>query len=377
MNELGTYFKLIRILNQIKIKDVLSELGFSRPYFAKIENTIEYISINNQTKKKLEDIYRVKVTNNMKVELEFHDYAKQFLRFVIYENHYEAKCFFLLIQQQRDEIQNMVCLPYFTLIEFVYGVTYRYESEIIDEYIHVLNSVKSQLDQTYVEFYELFHSFYCFQNEQYDSCAQIVERMRSMNHNDELVGIKALMSARLMFQSQQYCNALDEYQVAHQLLLYKYNFKQALKVQIYISQIYSFLNDYDKTITNCLINESYLSITQLSDTDGLRALNYEMLLYALYCDKQFDQLQQWLDKVVVFPYHTMQLCVLAITYMMINKNKSGVNLWSTKMSKALKVTKMDFELYKNFNSLFKSNRYDVAQLRQCLIKVPTLTKLIE
>lgn len=288
-NELGFYFKTIRIYKGITKKKVCDYCGISVQYLTKIEDDLMYISLSKEFRNKLSDALNINFFSDYNFNKTFFNRLNEFIRKCIYSDENGAISIYLDYENKIDSLQQTICYPYFLLMKFVYLVLFerRYNNVlvIIQE---TLDKVKNHFYGGYLQIFLLYLAVYYKNQNKLDSAFDILTKAKSIGNNEHILSMIYYHMSIIQIKKGEYFNSFLSNLKANNLFSNTNNYIRNVYALSHMGLIFLHMRDYAEAIKCC--NEAIES-AKIMNKENIMAINYQNLSWLGMLTKHYNEVK--------------------------------------------------------------------------------------
>lgn len=288
-NELGFYFKTIRIYKGITKKKVCDYCGISVQYLTKIEDDLMYISLSKEFRNKLSDALNINFFSDYNFNKTFFNRLNEFIRKCIYSDENGAISIYLDYENKIDSLQQTICYPYFLLMKFVYLVLFerRYNNElvIIQE---TLDKVKNHFYGGYLQIFLLYLAVFYKNQNKLDSAFDILTKAKSIGNNEHILSMIYYHMSIIQIKKGEYFNSFLSNLKANNLFSNTNNYIRNVYALSHMGLIFLHMRDYAEAIKCC--NEAIES-AKIMNKENIMAINYQNLSWLGMLTKHYNEVK--------------------------------------------------------------------------------------
>ena len=291
-NNVGFYFKSIRLFKGITIKEVCEKTKISREYLKKIENETRFISINKTMSIKMQQALGVQLQHDYNLVKSFNLLSEKFIHSCLFNRHKSALSYYVEIQKKEREIGNSILFPYFILIRYIHLVLYEKDELELEWLEGILAKICNHFDAYKTQLYQLFLAVHTMDLNHEKKALDLFEECLGLS-NDPLVHSQIYLYMGQIQLSQG--NDLEAFLMtskAKELFDANCNYYCSVISLVQLSQIWIYLNGIKRADSLC--NTAILAAKIVADSAVLYESYVNLARMKLYhC--QYNQVSDILN----------------------------------------------------------------------------------
>ncbi len=296
-NEKGLYYKTIRLYKEISKKDVCEQCGISVQYLTKLEDEVNFLSINPDTDHKILTSLGVNYFYDVEYINSFIEKFNQFVQDCFYCRDNDAIRIFKCLNAEEATIENTLIFPQYILLLFIYNVLFDKDNEQ-DEFIRsILKKIDFHFEGRLKQIYYLYLGIYYKNSDNLtEAYHYLKEALRIMNNNENLsmifyhlgiIGIKRGKDLEAFVYNMKAKNLFSDLN----------NFVRTAQCLSHQGLVCFHLKEYSNGIQYC--KEAIVAAKTL-DNHPIIAVNYQNLSWIYLLTKQYENVIENVEKAISY-----------------------------------------------------------------------------
>ncbi len=369
MNEIGCFFKTVRIMRGISKKEVCDKVKISRQYLTKIEDTKEYFSINRNMSQRLQEALNISLVNDITLNDQFLHLYDLFISHAIMANDTIAYKAYNEIMSLRELVSASTLLPTFLLVELVHITMYKKNENEFRRIHDIILKILPHFNLHQKQIYYLFFGVYLNDSAEYKSAIEVLLTSLELRTSEEIKAYTHYQLGVAYMQSNQNLEAINILGLSKATFMNKYNYTRSLQCMNVFTKIYIKLREYNIAIKFVSHVET---IAINSGHQDILNENVENLILIHFFLEQYEEALTLCERQVLSGHETPVLIFLAlfcswklskeISFIKHYKIETDINLYdglSIILKKMIKKPqRVESYLLKSLERLNKSKRID-------------------
>ncbi len=348
-NELGLYFKTLRLVRGLTKKEAARLYHISLSYLDLIEDDIKYVSISNDLKCRMSEVYNIRIKENENEIDQLNQLFNQYFNACFYSLKDEISEIYELIQKKKALIKNTLLYPKYLLIEYLHGFYLEIPIEDQEVISNILSKIFMQFESRDLQIYYLYLSMELRNVGQSEHAKNCLETALEY-WNDDV--IQSLLYSRLSMICSVLGKNFDSLSCALKakaLFEKTNNYIRNARCLNSIGLIYLNLGDYLESIN--YFNEA-ISCGKLINDNTITSTSYFNIVIAYLFLDDYSSAIESINKAIDYGYNKTKLYYnTAFAYWKLNQIKESKKWIKDGIYKAADLEKNDVE-YK-FLKLFE------------------------
>lgn len=288
-NELGFYFKTIRIYKGITKKKICDCCGISVQYLTKIEDDLMYVSLSKEFRNKLCDALNINFFSDYNFNKIFFNQLNEFKKKCIYGDEKSAISIYLDNEIKTDSLQQTICFPYFLLMKFVYLVLFeRRNSNELIILLETLDKVKEHFYREYSQIFLLYLAVFYKNQNKLDLAFDILKKAKKIGNDEHILSMIYYHMSIIQIKKGEYFNSFLSNSKANNLFSNTNNYIRNVYALSHMGLIFLHMRDYGEAIKCC--NEAIES-AKIMNKENIMAINYQNLSWLGMLTKNYDEVK--------------------------------------------------------------------------------------
>ena len=287
-NELGCFYKTVRLYKVVTKKEVCAKARLSRQYLTRIEDCTDFFSISRGMNEKMQKALKILFENNPSLIQDFDQKKEEFINACLYVKNQQAIELYQQIDEMKKRIENSVRFPEYLLLRFIYAVLFDQKDPELDAIQLILKKINRHLDLISRQRYGLITGIYEMKKGHLDAAYEALCQARQLGNDERLQSMIVYSLGLLALKRNNSLEALRYTMKARELFDSTCNYKRSIQCLSHLALIWMHLREYEGAIQLC---EEAIQAAYSLDYSAVLGLNFRYLSWiALQQDDYFHTL---------------------------------------------------------------------------------------
>lgn len=273
-NEMGCFYKTVRLYKMITKKEVCAQAHVSRQYLTKIEDNLDFFSISKSMHEKLQRVLNIKLTQDSQLMNEFEELKQSFVACCLTAQEKQAAIHFSSLREHRNDYLNAVFFPYYLLMQFINNVLYDHHDLEMELIMPILDKVQMHFDIYHQQLYQLFLGIYHNNQNQLDMANIALLQAQSLTNDARFQSMICYYLGIVSLKLGSSLSALRYTMKARELFDSTCNYKRSIHCLSHLALVWMRLREYGGAIRLC---KEAIAVCQSLEYPAALAENYQNL----------------------------------------------------------------------------------------------------
>lgn len=250
-NELGCFYKTVRLYQVITKKEICIKAKISRQYLTRIEDSTDYFNISRSMNARMQKALRIDFINDPELLREFYELKDHFIEYLINWQDKEAQAVYQKIMDQLPFFQNMICFPEIILLKFVYHVVFEPNDPEMEQLLDILKRIADHFPFQLLQLYNLYLGIYEMDKGKLDMAYEYLIKAHQIFNNESMQSMIVFSMAELELKKNNSLEALRYTMKARELFDETCNYRRSIQCISRLALVWTHLREFDGAAALC------------------------------------------------------------------------------------------------------------------------------
>ncbi len=324
INDLGCYFKTVRLYKAISIKEICENSKVSREYLRKLEDNTLHISINKSMMARLEEAMNVKLFFDYDFNKKFKDNETDYYHLSMFNLHEQASELFLKISSLESQLINTKLFPNYLLLTFAHYVVNDIHNHDIEQVYNILDKIQENFDLEIKQRFLYYKALYLINKLKHEKAKECLVKVMSLHYNPVIHSNAQMALGYINLSQKEYLSAYLDFEKAKDLFDNTTNYRKSAECLCQSTLIWLYLNDQNGAIT---LSETAMYASKIINDEKLIYANYinQIMIYAVF--EKYEKVLSITHECLEHYPSNFNMCFYNAYANQKLKNYKQVNIW--------------------------------------------------